>query len=229
MVHELPVSKSQIAAIHVLKGKARLDDETYRALLEANGGVRSSKLLTMAAAARVIDRLKQSAGQGGAVAGLDSPIGGKLRALWIAGYNLGIVRDRTDRAMLSFLERQTRVSHPRFFTDPAQGTAAVEALKGWLARDAGVVWLKDDKGNPLAGRRSVAIAQWQRLVALKVVEENGFFDFAHRVTRTTYMASQRDAEPFTAQHYDTISAALGRKLRAALAQQQQGKNGEDAA
>jgi len=221
MAHELMANAGQISAIHVLAKKAGMDDDTYRDFLEQHGGVRSAKLLTMAGARRAIDKLKESAGQGGAVAGLDSPIGGKLRALWIAGYNLGIVRDHTDRAMLSFLERQTGVSHPRFFTDPAQGSAAVEALKSWLARDAGVVWLKDDKGNPLAGRRSVAIAQWQRLIALKAVEENGFFDFAHRITRTPYTV------PFNAHHYDAISAALGRKLRAALARPQ--NSGEDAA
>jgi Protein of unknown function (DUF1018) len=219
MLHELIANAGQLAAIHTLAKKAGMDDDTYRAFLEREAGVRSAKLLTMADARKIIDKLKASTGQGGAVAGLDTPLGGKLRALWIAGYNLGIVRDRTDRAMLSFLERQTGVSHVRFFTDPAQGTAAVEGLKGWLAREGGVHWMKGD--DPLAGRRSVCMAQWQRLVDLNAVDANGFFDYAHKVSRTVYTVA------FTAKHYDTVSAALGRKLRAAMSQQR--GRGEDAA
>ncbi len=100
------ITTGTLATIHTLKGKAGLDDETYRDLLEREAGVRSAKDLNMTAAGRVIDRLRAAAGDAGpngAVAGLDSPVGRKLRALWIAGYDLGVVRDRTDRAMLSFL------------------------------------------------------------------------------------------------------------------------------
>ncbi len=31
----------------------------------------------------------------------------KLQALWIAGYNLGVFRDRRDSALLAFVKRQT--------------------------------------------------------------------------------------------------------------------------
>lgn len=49
----------QIAAIHVLKAKARLDEETYRAMLMAVGGADSSKCLTAEGRRRALDHLRQ--------------------------------------------------------------------------------------------------------------------------------------------------------------------------
>lgn len=48
----------QIQLIHVLKNKAGFDDETYLQMLE-EFGVQSSKNLTSAQAAKLIDRLSQ--------------------------------------------------------------------------------------------------------------------------------------------------------------------------
>src|SRR5437868_5094602 len=144
MVHVPMINAQQLGAIHVLKKKAAMDDDTYRDFLHRETGARSAKNLTMAQGGLVIEKLRAVTDVSsdpkakGAVAGLSTPLGGKLRALWIAGYNLGIVQDRSDRAMLAFVERQTGVSHTRFFTDPRQGTQAVEGLKGWLARVGGV-------------------------------------------------------------------------------------------
>lgn len=205
-------TREQLAAIHVLKTQAGLDDDTYRDFLERETGSRSAKLIAVSAAGKVIEKLRDLAGDGpkaaGAVAGLDTPLGRKLRALWIAGHNLGLVRDRTDRAMLSFLERQTGVSHTRFLTDPCQGTQAVEGLKAWLARDAGVAWPADKHGaDALESRRAVLDAQWARLVELGAVTADGFFAFATRVTRKSHLAV------LDAHDLDEVQAALGRKLR----------------
>lgn len=209
----LMATRDQLAAIHVLKGKAGLDEDTYRDFLAKHAGQRSAKLLSRASAGTVIERLRDLAGDAtkpkGAVAGLDTPLAGKLRALWIAGYNLGLVRDRTDRAMLAFLERQTGVSHTRFLSEAGQGTKAVEGLKAWLARDGGVRW-PDGKqdGDALESRRAVLDAQWARLVALpRSVVSGGLFEFSRKVTGKTYL------ETLDADDLDAVQAALGRKLR----------------
>lgn len=58
----------------------------------------------------------------------------------MSGWHLGVVRDRTDAALLAFLERQTGLEHTRFLVDAASARRMIESLKGWLAREAGVEW-----------------------------------------------------------------------------------------
>jgi hypothetical protein len=216
-----------IAAIHTLKARAGLaDDDTYRDFLHQEAGVRSAKELTAATAPRVIEKMRALAGGGvaakGAVAGLDGPIGTKLRALWISGYNLGVVRDRSDKAMLAFLQRQTGVSHVRFLQNAAAGTKAVEGLKAWLKRNGGVEW--PDEGHvafdsAIATKRAVLDAQWRRLIQLGEVKAvgssvdpmEGLQHYAGKIVRMNRW------ETFEPHHYDEVQKALGNKLRGALA------------
>lgn len=218
-----PVTTSMIATIHTLKSRVGMDDDTYRDFLARETGKRSAKALTAREAGHVIEKLRDATGgaaASGAVAGLDSPIGGKLRALWIAGYDLGVVRDRTDRAMLSFMQRQTGVSHTRFLRGGRDGTSAIEGLKAWLAREAGVVWPDGvtDVMFGAASKRAVLNAQWARLIALGAVKKIGgavdpMNDLLGYAARITWLHEWQAME---GRHYDDVQKALGRKLRAAL-------------
>lgn len=217
-------SAQQITIIRTLASKAGMDDDTYRALLEREAGVRSAKQLTRIAAGRIIDHLRQTVGQPiwakGAVAGLDSPIARKMQALWITGYNLGLIHDRTDKAMLAFLERQTGVSHTRFLTHPSEATGAVEALKSWLRRDGGVEW-------PIEGRRgdadirgvkeAVIKAQWARLGEIGDVLGRFTPDLAAYASK---VAGRRAWDEFESCHYDAVQKALGRRIRDAITRRQ---------
>ncbi len=58
----------------------------------------------------------------------------KLQALWIAAWNLGIARDRDDKALLAFVKRQTGIDHTRFLVYADDAKRAIEALKGWINR-----------------------------------------------------------------------------------------------
>lgn len=200
-------SARQIGAIHALAAKAGMDEDTYRDFLAREASVRSARALTASAAGSVIDKLKDLAGQPsparGAVAGLDTPVAAKMRALWIAGWNLGLVHNRTDRALLSFLERQTGVSHVRFLAHPSDATSAVEALKEWLARDGGVAWPKD-REDVIAQKKAVIEAQKERLG----MDAIAFYAVYSKATgKTNWRAlDSRDL--------DHVSAYLGRKLRA---------------
>ena len=125
------------------------DDHDYRALLigkfpVAFEGVPSSKDLTFDQAAELIEALKELAGEGrsNGRSEKESVTGkwaGLLRALWIAGHNLGLIDDADDKALLVFVERQTHISHTRFLRDEADAYKAIEALKSWLSR-GGVKW-----------------------------------------------------------------------------------------
>ena len=211
-------TREQLAAIHVLKAQARLDDETYRDFLERETGYRSAKLIAEPAAGKVIEKLRDLAGGGkaaGAVAGLDTPLAAKLRALWIAGYNLGLVRDRTDRDF--FLERQTGVSHTKFLTDPRQGTQAVEGLKAWLARN-GVSWPSEKEDSEAIGsRRAIIDAQWLKLMSLNAFATNDpLSDLLPFARRTVGIIGAPEWNEFGPHDLDRVQAAIGRRLRTAI-------------
>lgn len=194
-------SPRQIGAIHAIAAKVGLDDDTRRDLIARETGKRSAKDLSWNEAGRVIECLKglaptQTKAKG--AVDLAGPYAGKLRALWISGWNLGIVRDRTDKALLSFVERQTGLSHIRFLHDAADAARAIEGLKAWLAREAGVVWpfnRDDDVGE---AKLAVINAQRRRLEILGIPLDD-----------------TRPSGPLL----DDDMRALGGRLRAALARQ----------
>jgi phage gp16-like protein len=172
----------QIRAIHSLKGKAGLDDEdTYRAAL-GRFGVGSSKDLSKDDAARFIDRLKEGARQSakGALR-LDGPYAGVCRALWLSAWNLGLVHDRTDRALNSFVTRQTGIESLNWVRDPREGAKAIEGLKAWIARDGGVTWPSEKEakkaGISLARARKLAvIAAQTKLLSAEIYDPTPFHD-----------------------------------------------------
>ena len=94
-----------------------------------------------AQAGKVIETLKTLAGQNGKVrrASLtaEGPYAPKLQALWISAFHLGVVRNKDDKAMIAFVQRQAKVSHTRFLTDAGDARKAIEALqeldgaRGW--------------------------------------------------------------------------------------------------
>jgi hypothetical protein len=134
------VHPSQIRAIHVLKGQSGLSEAEYREHLKSRFKVVSSKDLTDAQAGLLMDDLRALTGtkaprtSAKKASGKFAPV---LQALWIAGYNLGIVENADDAALLAFVKRQCKVDHDRFLVDQAEAAKAIEGLKSWIAREAG--------------------------------------------------------------------------------------------
>ncbi|MEO9612614.1 MAG: regulatory protein GemA [Nitratireductor sp.] len=134
----------------------------------------------------------------------------KLQALWIAGWNLGIVRNRDDEALIAFVKRQTGIDHVRFLHYPEDARKAIDALKSWLAREAGVDW---SLGNHLADWQrqpgfKVAVAQWQMLDAALALPRPGVF--------TAYLREAhgfRSFEAMTARDWQKAMNALGVLVR----------------
>lgn len=117
---------------------------------------------------------------------IDGPYAKKLQALWISGWNLGLVRNREDAALIAFVKRQTGIDSTRWLRDPAAANKVIEALKDWLTRDGGVMWGNTNGCDWLAENiAKVAWAQWRKLYPT---------------------ASLRDTEAFRSR----ISAILGR-------------------
>jgi hypothetical protein len=89
----------------------------------------------------------------------------KLQALWIAGYNLGVFRQRDDAALIKFVQRQTKIDQVRWVQYADDARRAIEALKGWIAREGGVDWT-DRQIMPDHARAEgfkIAWAQWLKL------------------------------------------------------------------
>ncbi len=134
-------------AIYGLRKELGLDDDTARDFYAREVGKRSLREMSVGEQVKVMQALQREVRGSGAAAQrkLAGPYSGKLQALWISGYHLGVVRVRTDAAMLGFLERQTGIQHTRFLRDPADARRVIEALKAWLARQAGVEWGEHDE------------------------------------------------------------------------------------
>lgn len=137
---------SALAAIHVARKQLGLDDDTYRAVLVRVTGKDSAGKMTEAERQRVIEELR---GRGfkkplkPSKSRADGPYRAKLQALWIALWNLGLVDDASDDAMTGFVRRQAKLDHTRFLIHHDDASAVIEALKDWMARDAGVDWRHD--------------------------------------------------------------------------------------
>lgn len=163
----MSTSTAQIKAIHTLARKAGLDEASRRDVIAAaSGGKRSAADLTAVEAGAVIDRLRglSEGAKAPLPAGamrIDGPYAGIIRALWLSAYNLGLVEDRTDRALAAFVRRQAKVDHPSWLREPQHASAVIDALRGWMAREAGVVWPPSRRGAD--GKEAVIAAQCARL------------------------------------------------------------------
>ena len=150
-----------------------------------------------------------------------TPTAGKLRALWIAGWNLGVVEDRTDRALSAWARGQLNIDS---LTWSAPILArAVEALKLWLARPVGtggggVVWSgRDGSGRAPAevARADVLRAQWHRMHDLGLVEIRDEGALCQYVARLL-AAGVRGIEHLSADEADAAMRHFGDRIRERL-------------
>lgn len=217
----------QIRAIHAIKTRTRLDDSSYRGLLQGFG-VSTSKDLSRADADRLLARMRDIPGADKPAskpvkARAGGPCAPKLRAMWIALWNLGEVEDKRDSALHAFVQRQTGIEHTRFVLAAADATAVIQALKAWLIR-AGVVWptMTGDAGTDrMAMKRAVIRAQWQRGMALGVLRKTSGVE--EDLAMTAYVSSVARGGPrmlgdlscpsVKPEELEAASSALGRKIR----------------
>jgi hypothetical protein len=179
-----PISAATLKAIHASARTARMDEDTRRDLMERIAGVRSAKDLSEDQGRAVLTVIRgegprvPAAGAAGAprpakargAVDLGTSTFGKIaRALWISGWQLAVIEDRTDRAMCAFIRRQTGLDEGRWLRDPKDGARVVEALKSWIGREAGVVWPKGTDGK--ARQAAVARALAARLRGVNDLKE----------------------------------------------------------
>lgn len=141
---------NHIAAIHVLKGQLRMQDDDYRALLLQLTGKASSKAMGVGEQRTVREHLQQLALRMGVaqpttrrrpltreqfdqVKKQASPRERKVWALWLQLHRDGVVRNPSAAALNAWVEHTVHVSALRFATSP-QLDACIEGLKAMQAR-----------------------------------------------------------------------------------------------
>lgn len=140
------VVMTALATIHIGLKQLGIVEDDARDLYERLTGERSLRAMRPNQHQTLIEELVRlgfkpvSKGTRKRLTGKYAP---KLQALWIAGYNLGLIRNKDDAALLSFVKRQTGIDHTRFLRYQDHASKAIEALKAWLAREGGVDWSND--------------------------------------------------------------------------------------
>lgn len=213
---------SSIAAIHVAKKQLGLDDDVYRAKLVNITGKDSTKDMTEAERQAVLTVLRNEGFEPKATARrpdgrqtLTGKYAKKLQALWIAAWNLGLVENRDDAALLAFVKRQTGIDHTRFLHHHDDASTAIEGLKAWMNRRArvgfgntnGYDWLKPDGAK-------IAWAQWRNLnPTASLIVRKGFDEAIFTILGigSVYLDALAPGQ------WQTVMNVLGERIRTAKA------------
>lgn len=208
------------AAIHVAKKQLNLDDDTYRALNLRIVGKPSSKDMTEPERQLVLDEMRRQGfkpvlkGTSKATRKqLEGKFAPKLQALWIACWNLGIIRNKSDQALIAFVKRQAGVDHTRFLIHADDGNKAIEGLKGWMSREANVHWAKD-KDLPAWGNEphgQIVLAQWA------IMRKHGLTDDAIPMSATIWPLCGHTGRPILnnlkAHEWQLVMNEFGKRVR----------------
>ena len=213
-----------LRALHATLRQIGLDDDDKRALYSRVTGKWSAKDMSEDERAAVKDELerlypqiktasKRKATRFNGRSKLSGKYAAKLQALWIAGWNLGLVRNRDDAALEAFVKRQTGLDAVRFCHHPEDAAKAIEALKSWLAREGGVDWSVDksaEEWSQLHGYR-IAKAQGRLLGSIYVVPQ----ECAKVLNAKPPYAGHHLMACMTSSKWITVMNALGKRIRAA--------------
>lgn len=129
---------NDLAKIHLAKQQLGMSDDDYRAMLLTIGRVQSAAQLDTYGRARVLKHLTglgwkpTSRGKPRRRVSAE-PQDKKIRALWLEMADQGVVRDRSEAALLSYVRRLTGCDRLEWITT-RQASIVIESLKGWQSR-----------------------------------------------------------------------------------------------
>lgn len=126
-----------ITLVHVAKRDMALDEDTYRAILMAQGGGNSLSAMAIDNINKVLTYMKA---QGFKLRKsqadrkqADSTDAKKIRALWLFLHELGAVNDPSEAALLTFVRRIGKVDSLEWLTG-RKVDAVIESQKKWAMR-----------------------------------------------------------------------------------------------
>lgn len=133
------IRNNDLAQIHMAKKALNWSDEEYRDLLKTVCQVDSAGKLDAAGRARFLDHCEKC-GWKGRYKGKNSrkrlePGARKIYSLWQQLFEASLVRDRSFKALETWVKSQTGVDKLEWLND-AQAAQCIEQLKRWLERKA---------------------------------------------------------------------------------------------
>jgi len=147
--------RALLAKVHLAKKDLRLDDETYRDILERETGRRSSAECSVQELENLVAHFRRQGFVPKTVAGgrkdsavqrrprpADHPVAKKARALWISLHQLGVVENASEQALEAFAKRQLGVERLQWM-DQGFSSKLIDALKDWAKREG---WDQDLRG-----------------------------------------------------------------------------------
>ena len=208
-----------IRTIHACRRAAGLDEEAARDVYHRVTGKRSLKLMSSGEQDQVAAEFKRLAGPVAREARrpdgrlkLTGNYAAKLQALWIGAWNLGLVRNRDDAALVAFVKRQTGIDHTRFLVEADDAAKAIEAPKSWMARETGIPWNihYGCKWFSTPGGK-IASTQWKILTGDELKPSGRHFagECAHILGRETVLLDQMTGKDWT-----VVMNELGKRVRA---------------
>ena len=127
-----------IRLIHIAKSQLNIDDDTYRHLLQTLTQKNSTKIMTIRELKKVVDNLKAKGfkvkppKKAGKITATE-PVHKKIRSLWLKLAEAGKVKNRSEKAINSYVKRMTGVEVMDWLTEK-QAMVVIESLKCWQAR-----------------------------------------------------------------------------------------------
>ncbi len=223
-----PTRKRLIRFVHARARELAIDQDARRALQVRVTGHASCGDMTVAELERMAGELRRGNGVNRNPRGdglPDTAHRGKLWALWLSGWHLGVVDTPTEDALIAFIKRQTGLDAARWARDERHTAKAIEGLKAWLAREAGVDWSPyaaaqgEDIDNP---RARVIEAQWRILAGLGVVHIDDPGALASYAARHAGIGRTISHTHLEADEAKALIAHLGWRIRRAKAGQGRG-------
>lgn len=165
--------RAMLAKVHIATKALGMAEDDYRALLFRLTGKRSAGACQNQELQAMVSELERrgfnskSAFSGRTrIAG--HPVARKARAMWICLYELGVIRDRSERALETFGKRQLGVDRLHW-ADQSQGYRLIEALKALAARhgwDQRIPVKLDSEGAGRLLRRRLVLLLASRIEAV---------------------------------------------------------------
>ena len=126
-----------IRLVHVAKRELNMADDAYRTILSSRFNKASAADLTVPELEQLVSHLKNCGFKvrknPSARAQATDAQSQKIRALWLALSQAGVVRDSSEQALGSFVKRMTGVDALQWLK-PQQASGVIEELKKWCAR-----------------------------------------------------------------------------------------------
>lgn len=207
--------RSMMAKIAIARKQLAMEEDDYRSGLFDATGRTSLRDCSDGQLERVLDWLKKKGFRAIPRKGAaQHPMALKARALWISLYQLGAVHNPAEAALEAFALRQLKCER-LVWARQSDAFRLIEALKA-MARRAGWIMHNPHTGKPL-GPVELKSSLCQVILARAkdkggVPADWGLHDAIARIPGV----APADGRAWTADDYDRLADALGRRLREVL-------------